>query len=57
VGTGCLRKQFVCGVLESSQFKEGLGRSLTSPKAVDGDEHPAGRGSRQKSRDLFPQKE
>lgn len=47
----------MCGVLESSQFKEGLGRSLTSPKAVDGDEHPAGRGSRKKSRDLFPWEE
>lgn len=47
----------VCGVLESSQFKEGLGRSLTSPKAVDGDEHPVGRGSRKKSRDLLPWEE
>lgn len=47
----------MCGVPESSQFKEGLGRSLTSPKAVDGDEHPAGRGSRQKLRELFPQEE
>lgn len=47
----------MCGVPESSQFKEGLERSLTSLKAVDGDEHPSGRGSRQKLRELFAQEE